>query len=359
MFLSLLPGFARAGDFATGAVQASDGGRFYLNAIPQIARLSNGQLFTVWMAEPKAGGPSHIYGAFSADGGLHWSAPRILIQDPVKDDGDPNILVDGRSVLVFSTRVHVPNKIDKSWTFVTRSDDDGQTWSAPREIFIPRQYVSGKQANGLKLRNGTYLLGISWDKWPEIGLAAKTEGEMDVTAGVLLSPDGIHWTVHGAIHALCDKMTPGSTNGMDEPSTVELADGSLLMLLRAGGSHHYESRSQDGGLTWSDPVASPLPGHNTPSSLWRLDENPAEIIVICNNSPLTRYPLSTAISATRGKTWSTPRTVIATAGLQVSYPGITQASDHTFVAVWQQQDAGGGRDIRWARFTRDWVLGRP
>jgi hypothetical protein len=28
-----------------------------------------------------------------------------------------------------------------------------------------------------------------------------------------------------------------------------------------------------------------------------------------------------------------------------------------FVAVWQQVLPDGGRDIRWARFTREWVLG--
>jgi hypothetical protein len=43
-------------------------------------------------------------------------------------------------------------------------------------------------------------------------------------------------------------------------------------------------------------------------------------------------------------------------GLQVSYPGLTQASDGSLVAVWQQALPDGGRDIRWARFTRDWVL---
>ena len=36
---------------------------------------------------------------------------------------------------------------------------------------------------------------------------------------------------------------------------------------------------------------------------------------------------------------------------------ITQATDGMFVAVWQQVLPDGGRDIRWARFTREWVLG--
>jgi hypothetical protein len=57
---------------------------------------------------------------------------------------------------------------------------------------------------------------------------------------------------------------------------------------------------------------------------------------------LNRFPLSVALSSDGGHTWSSPR-ILSDPGLQVSYPGLTQAND--------------GRDIRWARFTREWVLG--
>jgi hypothetical protein len=44
--------------------------------------------------------------------------------------------------------------------------------------------------------------------------------------------------------------------------------------------------------------------------------------------------------------------------LDVSYPGITQAQDGTFVAVWQLElEEGVREEIHWARFTRAWVLG--
>jgi predicted neuraminidase len=342
--------------FETGAVKRSDGARFHRNTIPQIARLSNGQLFSVWGVFPKEGGPGHVFGAFSGDAGRTWSEPKLLIEDPVKMDGDPNILVDGKRVLVFSTRVFVPNQINKSWTMMIRSEDDGQTWSKPTEIPIPRQYIAGKQHNGIKLRDGTYMFGIAWDKWPEMGLSARTEGEMDLTAGVMLSKDTARWTLHGAVHTFVEKLTPGGTNGLCEPSLVELENGEVLMILRSGDTFHYESRSRDGGLTWSAPVRSSLPGHNTPTALWRLEQNPKEIIAVWNSSPLTRYPLSTAISSDGGKTWSAPKIIAKTEGLQVSYPGITQAADGTFVAVWQQALPDGGRDVRWARFTREWVL---
>jgi Neuraminidase (sialidase) len=269
---------------------------------------------------------------------------------------DPNILVDRNRVFVFATQVNTPNRIDKSWTILIRSDDNGATWSDPSEIAIPRQYVAGKQHNGIVLRDGTYMIGIAWDKWPQMGMAARTEGEMDLTAGVLLSKDGKRWTLHGALYAVVDKITPGGTSGLCEPSLVELENGEILMILRSGGSFHYESRSRDGGITWSRPVPSPLPGHNTPAALFRLKDTPTEIVAVWNNSPMVRYPLSAALSTDGGKTWTNPRIVAATEGLQVSYPGLTQAADRTLVAVWQQALPDGGRDIRYARFTRAWLL---
>ena len=278
------------------------------------------------------------------------------MSDPAKSMADPNMLVDGNRVWVFSTKVNVPNRIDKSWIVAIRSEDNGVTWSEPYEVTVPRQYVSGKQHNAIALRDGTYVMGVAWDKWPEMGMAARSEGEMDLTAGVLVSRDGQRWTLHGALHASAEKLTPGGTNGLCEPSLVELDNGEVLMLLRSGATYHCESRSTDGGLTWSYPVPSPLARHNTPAALLRLKQSPKEIVAVWNNSPLTRNPLSVALSADGGKTWSAPRIVVKNDGPQVSYPGLTQSADGTIVAVWQQALADGGRDIRWARFTRKWVL---
>ena len=352
----LLATAAFAADLETGTVIASDGAQFFRNTIPQVARLANNQLMTVWSASAKSGGGSKVYLSFSEDQGKTWNAPRLVMSDATKSMADPNILVDGRKVFVYSSKVSMPNRIDKSWTIAIRSEDNGATWGEPTEVPIPRQYVVGKQHNGIVLRDGTYLMGIAWDKWPEMGMSAGGEGGMDLTAGALVSRDGLRWTLHGALHATYEKLTPGGTLGLCEPSIVELENGEVLMILRSGATHHYESRSNDGGLTWSYPVPSSLPGHNTPTALIRLRQSPKEIVAVWNNSPLTRYPLSTALSSDGGRTWSAPRILANSDGQQVSYPGIAQTADGTLVAVWQQALPGGGRDIRFARFTRDWIL---
>ena len=340
----------------TAVVAKSDGGSFLRNTIPQVARMGDGRLIAVFGTYGKNDGNGRINAAFSSDGARTWSAPKLLIDDPKMDDGDPNILVSGNNVWVYGTRTRIPNDIKKAWTTVVKSTDNGATWSQPREIFIPRQYTPGKQHNAIRLRDGTFAMGISWDLWAEKGMAARTEGEMNLASGLLLSTDGENWTLHGNIYTVIDdKVRPGFTNGLCEPSIVQLADGEILMILRSGSPRHYESRSRDGGHSWSSPVPSALTGSNTPTALFRSSTG-GEVVTVWNSNPLNRWPLVTALSRDGGRSWSTPM-VLADPGRQVSYPGLTQLQDGTFVAVWQEALLDGGRDIRSARYTRDWLMG--
>jgi hypothetical protein len=349
-----------AGLFESGYVKQSDGGAYLHNAYPQVARLASGKLLVVWCVDPKDKRDPYVAAALSADGGKTWGEPKVLIDNPKLWDGDPNIIVDGRRVFVYST-THDPvlPRIDHSSTYMTRSDDEGITWSKTVEIKMPRKYVAGKQHNGLKLLDGTLVMGVAWDLWAEQGTPARTEGEMNLVTTVLRSKDGVEWTPFGELSIWEKKVAPNSTGGLCEPSIVQLKNGELFMIMRTGTSFHYESRSLDGGLTWDAPQRSSLMGHNTPSALWRLDQKPDEIIAIWNNSPVRRYPLSVAISVDGGRTWSRPRNVAESNGPQISYPGITQTSDGTFLAVWQQALPEGGRNVRWARFDREWVLEAP
>lgn len=344
--------------FETGVVAGSDGGAHLTNAYPVITRMTNGTLVTAFSVSPKGNPDSYLVASLSSDNGKTWQTPMKVLDTPGMLDADPSILWDGHKLFVYSTSVKVGRKtIDDSHTMYATSDD-GKNWSEEKEITLPFRYVVGKRHMVVTLLDGSYAMPFAWDIWAQRGTPARTEGEMDLMSGVLKSNDGVHWRAFGYIHAVYPKVTPYSTSGLCEPAVVELKNGELLMLARTGSNFLYESRSLDNGVTWSKAKRSPLMGHNTPAALWRLQDRPKEIIAIWDNSPLKRYPLSVAISADGGKTWSAPRNVAISDGPQVSYPNITQAADGEFVAVWQAQRSDGGRDVRWARFTRDWVLGQ-
>ena len=329
-----------------------------INAYPVIARTESGKLIAAWSVSGPKNSDGRITVSTSDDGAKTWSEPVTAIDIPGQFDGDPSLIIDGKRILVIPSTVVPPNKITKSEVWMTVSEDDGRSWSKPAEINTGFKYFVGKRHIGLKLKNGTLVMPASYDIWAERGTPAKTEGEMDLKAGVLLSKDGgVTWEPHIDLHLFVPKVTPFATGGVVEPAIVELANGDLYMLLRTGTEYLYESRSSDGGQTWSAPVQSKLHGHNTPAALWRLDSRPNEIVAIWNNSPRDRFPLSVAISADRGKSWSRPRDVARSDKLQISYPGITQDTAGNFIAVWQEQLAdGAGRAIRSARFNRAWVL---
>lgn len=343
--------------FEAGVVRASEEAGD-VNAYPVIARTADGSLFAVWTHLRRGAQKPVIVGSFSRNGGRDWSKPVTLIDTPGKDDYDPNIVIDGHRILVYSTTTgDVSKGIDKSWVWMTSTENAGKDWTKPKEIVLPFQYFVGKRHQGILLRDGTLAMPFSWDLPAQRLQPVKTEGEMDLDSGVLLSRDhGLTWTPRGALHISEPKTEPGATGGLCEPALVELDNGDLYLLMRNGTSHIYEARSHDQGRSWTEPKPSALAGHNAPMALWRLESNPKEVIVIWNNSPRNRYPLSVAITADGGQSWSRPKDVAVSNGLEISYPGITQAADGMFVAVWQQSLPNGGRDIRWARFNRAWAL---
>jgi hypothetical protein len=312
----------------------------------------------VWCAraaDPKS--KLRVAGALSSDGGLVWTPPFPLIDNPGKSDADPNIVVDGRRIVVLSSTVPVPGKILVTETWMTASEDDGKSWTPPVQVSLPHKYTDGKVHVGYKLKDGRLAVGYSWDIFCEQGLSPATEGEMDLRAGLMFSSDdGRHWVAGGDISAHPGKLTPHAVNGVDEPATVILDTGEIYALLRTGSDHLWESRSQNAGASWSAPVPSALVAHNTPAALWRL-RGSGEVVVVWNESPRRRWPLVAAISRDGCRTWSQPRIIVTTAEQQVSYPSVTQNREGTIVVLWQQDlPERRGREIRMARFDRAWLV---
>jgi predicted neuraminidase len=343
--------------FTTSVVAPSDPHGFFINAYPVVDRLPTGRLICIFAVETSAKpAKMRIVASVSDDGGVTWSRPEIVFDHSNAEDADPNLLVDGERVLAFSTTVPEPVKIDHTLIYM-RASRDGVHWGNEILLKTPHRYIAGKIHQGHRLRDGTLVVGYAWDTWAELGMPPSTEGEMNIKSGVLRSQDdGATWTAGGDLYESIPKTSPHSVSGLDEPATVVLADGKLMALMRNGGTKLSQAWSQDGGLSWSTPRPSTLTAHNSPAALWKLDGS-NEVIVIWDDSPSQRTPLSAALSSDNGETWSRPRVIAASPGLQqVSYPSVTQARDGAIVAAWQQQLDGGGREIRIARFNKTWLM---
>ncbi|HVF10507.1 MAG TPA: sialidase family protein [Abditibacteriaceae bacterium] len=363
--------------FETGIAAQPDGVLYKHFSYPgSVCLLPTGKLLAVFTGQ-NVHGPHEAVGAYSADGGTTWSSPVTLFGGSALSDassdtnegyGDPNlVIVNEKRVMVFCVSLRVTDdSLDLSRTRFWRriSDDGGSTFGSVEELPRHKKYYVGTVHPGMRLRNGTLLMGYSWDKPAEEGRPATGEGEMDCYSGALISSDeGMTWAPGGDVHVDAEKAAqhlPHATGGLDEPAIVELPDGTLFLLGRTGTDRLWQSFSHDGGLTWQAPTPSPLESHNCPAALLRLEEDGA-ILVVYNNHPLQRARLSARVSADGCRTWSEPK-ILGPIGHEetpeASYPALCQLANGTLLAVFGQIDRsapGSSFTIRCVRFNRAYL----
>uniref|UniRef100_A0A061SM53 Bnr asp-box repeat protein n=1 Tax=Tetraselmis sp. GSL018 TaxID=582737 RepID=A0A061SM53_9CHLO len=150
---------------------------------------------------------------------------------------------------------------------------------------------------------------------------------MRASAGVLVSSDkGAHWNAYGEVtHPL---------TWLIENSVVELKhDGSLLMLFRTWAGRIFQSRSTDGGRSWSPAAPMQLPNPDAKIHVISL-EGSTDLLLAFNDHQkyaedgFTRFRtgLRVAISHDFGATWARIAEVDETnePGWQFHYPTLMQ-----------------------------------
>lgn len=97
--------------------------------------------------------------------------------------------------------------------------------------------------------------------------------------------------------------------GAMEPEVLEQADGRLLMQIRTKVDHIAVSESTDGGESWSEAKSWEIAGPESPATLRRIPST-GNLLLIWNNTlrdgkvSSVRTPLTSALSADEGRTWS-------------------------------------------------------
>jgi hypothetical protein len=302
----------------TRVATGRDGNSILLQAI--VKKCGDGSLFFCWTGggarEPDNRNVTKYCRSF--DNGQSWTEERILFQHPVRGMFTPQLFVEKNSLYAF------PN---------TYSPDTGYAldlqsyWSVSRdngETFSPLYNLAGclasVQVRSLIKVKGKLIAAVSWhendgEKWaPPFGDKAC------IVAGNVIEPSPSIQDWHrqicteycGVIINEGDPFTTGSWHlygrigerkslSFCEPQLVELTDGTLVMLLRIGKPWVYESRSYDGGLSWSDPVPTRIP---SAMSLVRIitDSN-GVVYLIHNPNPAGRSPLELWISNDNMQSW--------------------------------------------------------
>lgn len=287
----------------------------------------------------------------SADGGETFSEPIILARgdEVCPTVNNPVMMEDqrGRLHLLFCRDY----TIGGGGAWHRFSDDDGLTWSKPRDITAATQpdlhnaFAFGP-GHGICLADGTLLVPI----WMVLKSAGVEEHKhVPSVLHTFFSRDGGEsWQLGERIEATDAVVSPNET------VAAEREDGSVLLTIRSMTRRRSLAHSADGTGGWSLPAPNEaLPDPICFGSMIRyrgLDGRYALLHVNCA-CETARQNIVLRASFDDGATWPIARTLDADRG---GYCDI--AADEAKGMVYVLYEEKYGEDVYLARLTADWLL---
>ena len=196
------------------------------------------------------------------------------------------------------------------------SHDGAQTWSD--SFFVALEEGMMVRSRPLLLADGDYLLPV----YHETGHDTELVGSDSTSLFFRFNPQTKKWSETNRIQ---------SKRGNIQPSVAQLSPDHLVAYCRRGGGYGpgtegfvIRSESRDGGRTWSEGLDTKFPNPNAAVDFLKLQNG--HLLLVYNNSPLERTPLTVAISTDGDKTYPYQRDV-ADGKNDYGYPYAIQAKD--------------------------------
>jgi predicted neuraminidase len=277
-----------------------------------IVETTGGDLLAAWYAGSREKGDDVVILTSRKAAGGTWSVPEIAADTPGKPEGNPVLYSPGDgSLVLFYQTIHGGGEgattKTTGWTTCDIkyrvSRDDGLSWGP--DNWVRREWGYVIRTKPLRIGNRVLL---------------PTHDEVNWSSLVMIGEVGSTWNASSIVDT-----GEGFKRGNIEPAIVELGDGTLLMYMRSGSKTCvWQSLSSDGGSTWTPPRRTPLPNPDSAVELCGLRDG--RILLVLNNSPETRNPLSIAISEDDCETWLGFRDLENGTG-SFSYPAAIQSDD--------------------------------
>jgi sialidase-1 len=360
---ALAMGAAHAAVEETVVYQSGNDG-YHTFRIPAVLKIPNGDLLAFAEGRKTSRsdtGDIDLLLKRSHDGGKTWGDLQLLWDDEANTCGNPCAVLDEQTGIIWLFSTHNLGKdgekdlnhgsaIGGRTVWVLQSKDQGATWSKPAEITSTVKkpewtwYATGPGI-GIQIKQGAHAgrLVVPCDhNYPD-----KTTGRSERASHAIYSDD------HGATWQLGNAIAPG----MNECQVAELFDakGTLLMDMRSyrGLAQRAQSRSTDGGATWTGPVDVPAlvepicqasilrwERAGPDRSGWLLFSNPAD--------PARRRNLTVRASTDDGLTW--PRSLVLRKG-SAGYSCLVALDATTAACLYEMSDKRPYEQILFARFT--------
>ena len=261
----------------------------------------------------------------SVDGGATWQSVKIIGDDGDHTIGNPCPVVDRRTGTIW-----LPYCRDNRQVWLTRSTDDGLTWSTPVEItsqvLDPAwHWVGTGPGHGIQLSDGRLVIPCWADATPQLG-----EAQLSF---VFYSDDGGKtWQRGGAL----------DRDASDECEVVERVDGVLYLNARSrqGKQQRAVATSHDRGQSWS-PVThdARLPELSCQGSLARYstarDHDRNRLLLAAPASQTARAALTLRLSTNEGHDWPVSRVVEP--GM-AGYSDLAVTLDGTILLLYESHD---------------------
>jgi sialidase-1 len=337
--------------------------------IPGLATSPKGTLLAVFDIRYAGGGdlPGDIDVGLmrSTDEGATWGPmKRILDFDKAVPEskgngvGDPAILVDHKRGAIFVAGLW--SKGNRAWNgsqagmtpdetgqlVITKSTDDGETWSAPVNITqqvkdpVWRLCFQGP-GNGIQLRDGTLVFPAQF----------RHGGGTPHSCFIFSTDGGDHWRISPAA---LPEQPPTS-----ESAIAQCADGSLLLSMRnesRSGQRAWARWEWKGDISrgaWSRPWFD-LPD---PTCMASLVSHPKGALVFSNPADTKqRMAMTVRTSADNGATWNAGRLLDPR---PAAYSCMTVLKDGSVGILYECGDASSISTLTFARFPLDWVTSAP
>lgn len=253
-----------------------------------IIETSPGILYAVW----KGSQDKNNVGIFASrlENGI-WSPQKQLVEFSNSVYWSPVLAKTSKGSLLLFYRVGPDPRSTVS--LMKTSPDGGLTWSAPE--ILPAGIVGPTKSKPVFDAEGNMICGSSVEagSWQDSLKATSCWIE-------ILSPDG-KWSKYGPLEI------PGKRFGALEPALFWGSEGQLVLLCRDRsqkiGQEGWIQRAEswDQGKTWTELKPTNLP--NPDSGVTVVSLEPRRQLIVFNDSPTNRFPLTVGLSEDDGKTW--------------------------------------------------------
>jgi sialidase-1 len=336
---------------------------FAVYRIPALIVTADGSLLA--FAEGRAKGSDHAQNKLvlkrSTNAGESWGSLQVVAEDGMNCLNNPcAISLPGRRVLV--AYQWFPASLDEHGvrdgvsgdmtclTFLTRSSDDGATWSKPLDITAQVKRPAGVTSMccgpgiGIQLTRGPHKgrLLLPFNQGPY--------GKWEVYAA--WSDDAGQTWKYG------DVAPGGAVHRPNEVQFVELSDGRVMLNARGMAGAHFRKTavSADGGQTWSDLADDPnLPEPRCMASILRVSfptrDSSGLILYSGPNSQSKRSAGTIRGSDDDGKSWKQTREIVPGG---FGYSCLAVLSDGSVGCLYEGK---ASREISFVRFTVNWLNG--